>query len=241
MKVRRKTVLWSIIAVCVAVPTAIHLKARASDHADTPAIAATPGVDLTDVYCFPSPSNPSNVVLVMNVHPLIPSGQGPSTVFDPKVLYQIKIDNVGDFKEHLTLQARFFGTGANQQVQIAGPEVPTRTGIQTVWEKPDPVIGTINIPFTTSTGIKVFAGAREDPFFFDLEQFFKILPDRATPLTGTVVANPDQPQATSFRPVGQAQDFLKGYNVLSIVFEMPKSLIQGASTSKIGIWATTSK
>ena len=49
-------------------------QARGSDHADTPQIAAAPGTDLTDVFVFPSTSNPNNVVLAMTVHPLIPTG-----------------------------------------------------------------------------------------------------------------------------------------------------------------------
>jgi hypothetical protein len=227
--------------LAIAAGAAIHFEARASDHADTPAIAATPGVDLTDVFLFPSPVNPNNVVLVMNVHPLIPSGQGLSTVFDPNVLYQFKIDNTGDFKEDLVIQAKFSGTGANQKVQIAGPVKPERIGTQAVFERPDPVVGTINTTFTTSNGMTVFAGAREDPFFFDLNQFFTILPDRETPINGIPVANPDAPQATSFRAPGQAQDFLRGLNVLSIVVELPKSMLRGATTSKIGLWCTTSK
>jgi hypothetical protein len=235
------------------IPAFMHLRARGSDHADTPTIAATPGADLTDVYIFPSPTgDATKVVLVMNVHPLIPSGQGPSVVFDPNVLYQFKIDNVGDFKEHLVIQAKFTGTDANQQVQIAGPVKPSMTGTQSVFETPDSVVGKINdLNFTTSNGMHVFAGAREDPFFFDLNQFFTILPDRASPLgstfnntsgatVSTAPADPDLPQAASWRPVGQAQDFLKGLDVLSIVVELPRALLTAGGDGKIRVWCTTS-
>ena len=86
-----------------------------------------------------------------------------------------------------------------------------------------------------------FAGAREDPFFFDLNQFFAILPDRATPLTGKAVSNPDTPQVASFRPPGAAKDFLAGYNVLSVVVELPKSMLAPGANKKIHVWCTTSK
>jgi len=41
-------------------------------------------------------------------------------------------------------------------------------------------------------------------------------------------ANPNQPMATSWRPAGAAVDFLSngGFNVLSIVVELPKSMLR---------------
>jgi len=233
------------------VPLLMHSRARGSDHADTPAIAAMPGVDLSDVFIFPSPTNSNNVVLAMCVHPLIPPGGGPSVVFDPNVLYQFKIDNTGDSVEDLVIQAKFTGTGPSQQVSISFGK-PLMLGTVTEQLAPDSVIGTINTPFTTSNGLKVFAGAREDPFFFDLAQFLTILPDRASPLgptftntsgnaVSTTPSDPDQPMAGTFRPAGQARDFLKGFNVLAIVVEVPKFDITGGGSGKIRVWCTTSK
>lgn len=246
---RKKVGLTAAFLGIMTVPGFMLLKARGSDHADTPAIAAAPGTDLTDVYIFPSPTDSTKVVLVMNVHPLIASGVT-NTVFDPDVLYQFKIANIGDPKlpvENLVLQAKFTGTGTNQTVQIAGPIKPSMTGTKSVFETPDSVTGTINTVFTTSTGIKVFAGTREDPFFFDLEQFFNILPDRGTtlptPLGRTAPANPNQPQTTTFNPPGTAVDALKGFNLLTIVLEMPRTLLTqgGDGSGKIRLWCTTSK
>lgn len=243
----------ALIAVALAaVPIIFLTRARGSDHADTPAIAKLPGTDLTDVFIFPSPTTPANVVLAMCVHPLIPSVTTMAAPqFDPNVLYQFKIDNTGDFVEDKVIQARFVGTGANQKVQFSFG-APTKVGVVTQQVTPDSVVGTYNTSFTTSTGIKVFAGPREDPFFFDLAQFLTILPDRASPLTdtfkntsGTTVsthpADPDMPMAGTFRPVGQAADFLKGLNVLSIVVEMPKSQLMGGNNGKINVWCTTSR
>lgn len=199
-------------------------KANASDHADTPEIAQNPGFDITDVYCFPSPTNSSNVVLVMNVHPLITPAEKNNVSFDPNVLYQFKVDTNGDAIEDKVIQARFSGTGASQVVTIAGPSAPGVTGATSTLISAHSKTGTINTTFSPTNGMKVFAGVREDPFFFDLERFFQILPDRATPITGVPVANPNDPQATTWRAPGQAVDFLSngGYNVLSIVVEMPK-------------------
>ena len=154
--------------------------ARGSDHADTPQIAASPGTDITDVFVFPSATNSNNVVLAMCVSPLIPTGG--TRAFDPTVLYQFKIDNTGDKVEDLVIQARFEGTGTSQKVIIAGPSAPSRTGTMSDALIPLTVTGTFNSTFSPNSGMQVFAGVREDPFFFDLEQFFTIFPDRATPI-----------------------------------------------------------
>lgn len=201
-------------------------KAISSDHADTREVVSRPGSDISDVYMFPSKENPDNYVLIMNVNPLIAAGGGPGASFDPNVLYQFKLDLNGDGREDRVIQATFTGTGASQKVRIAGPALPKEVGTSNTLMTPYATQGTINTTFSPTTGMKVFAGAREDSFFFDLEQFFTILPDRGVPpgLT-TPPANPNQPMATTWRAPGAAVDFLSngGFNVLSIVIELPKA------------------
>lgn len=243
MALSRKVLALLLSAVAIT-PTAIFAVARGSDHADTPTIAKTPGADLTDVLIFPSPNDANNVVLVMNVHPLIPGGQSGGAFFDPSVLYQFKIDNTGDNVEDLVIQAKFTGTGASQAAVIYGPAKPRRVGTKSELLPTASATGTINNVFS-GNGATVYAGAREDSFFFDLNQFFNILPDRATPLTGKNIANPNAPQTTSFNGFPgtgtAASDFLAGYDLLSIVVELPKAQLIGAGTGKIGLWCTTSR
>ncbi|RYX80303.1 DUF4331 domain-containing protein [bacterium] len=216
-----------------------------SDHAGTVVTAQTrPGTDLSDLHIFPG-SDPNNVVLSMSVHPLIPAGTAPSAVsFDQDVLYQFKIDNTGDNIEDLVIQARFQGTGANQKVFISGPTKPTRIGTVTQFQTPYAITGTLNQTFSPKAGIKVFAGLRSDPFFIDLDQLFTILPDRKDPLLPTPATPAGQantPKATSWRPPGEAKDFLANYNVLGLVIELPKSALAiRAGGSKIRVWETTS-
>lgn len=226
IKLTRKFALMGLAALVA--PAILIGVGRASDHADTPDIAANPGTDISDVFAFPSSDNPNNVVLAMNVHPLIGPGQGNTVSFDPNVLYQFKIDTYGDGLEDKVIQVRFSGTGASQKVTVSGPIKPDVVGTTTTLTNPYSVTGSINQTFSPATGIKVFCGPREDPFFFDLEQFLKIFPDRATPLTGKPIADPNTPKDTGFRPAGQAKDFLSvnQLNVLSIVVELPRSLLQ---------------
>jgi hypothetical protein len=245
---KKWALLVGVAAVTPAVVFSIATTSRGSDHADTPTIAMTPGADLTDVFVFPSPNDPSKVVLAMDVHPLIPTGMAGSVSFDPDVLYQFKIDNVGDSKEHLVIQAKFTGTGPNQVAAIAGPLPPANTGTQNLLlVQQGLTLGTINQTFSPQPNITAFCGAREDPFFFDLNQFFKILPDRASPLTGKADPTPDTPKDTSFNPKvasggrPAASDGLAGFNVLSIVVELPRAMLVGNGSGKIGVWCTTSK
>lgn len=241
---------FAFIAIAaIAAPAVLLGTSRASDHADTPEIASNPGTDLTDVYVFPSATNKNNVVLSMSLHPLIGPGDGQKTAFDPNVLYQFKIDSTGDGIEDAVIQARFNGSNpATQTISISKPVAPSMRGTVNQQLAMLPVSGTINTTFTPGANMKVFAGGREDAFFFDLERFFEIFPDRATPLTGVPVSNPNTPQKTSWRPAGEAKDFLSNgqYNVLSIVVEVPRTMLltrAGGPVSKtgvIGVWCTTS-
>ncbi len=228
-----------LVAVGLLVPALTTAQAWGSDHADTAENVNRAGADLNDLYIFPSPENPNNVVLAMDVWGLIPAGQTRS--FDPRVLYQFKIDTTGDSVEDLVIQAKFEGTGPRQRVRIAGPIRPDRRGTQSVFMDPLPILGRVNQPFAPSptAGLRVFAGVREDPFFLDLEQFYAILPDRMTPLTLRQVNLPDPntPKAPGWRLPGAARDFFNNLNTLAIVVELPRAQLGGGV---IRVWITAS-
>ena len=225
---------------------------RASDHADTAENYNRIGADLTDVFIFPSATDPTHVVLAMDVHGLIPTGQGPATSFDTRVLYQFKIDVNGDNVEDYVIQAKFNGSGPNQQVLVAGPIKPPTTGTTSYFARRLPTTGTINQTFSPAPGVTAFAGAREDPFFFDLSRFYQIFPDRMTPLTGQQVnyPNPNAPHLLTFRgfppnnfggDTSPSMDYLAGLNVLSLVVDLPRaSLSNNGTIGVIHVWATTS-
>ncbi|HEX5269306.1 MAG TPA: DUF4331 family protein, partial [Gemmataceae bacterium] len=178
-----------------------------SDVPNTPALSAKPGDDLTDTYLFPDPSNPNNVVVIMDVHPFIPPGQAGQEEFDPNLLYQMQFSTQDNGVEDLAIQFKFNGSDpATQQVQVAGPVLPERTGTSAYFEQPDQVTGTLNQTFTTGNGVKVFAGVAEDPFFFDLNQFLTILPDRANPFGPTFVNTHGQQVSTTPADPDQLMD-----------------------------------
>lgn len=209
----------------------------ASDHQDTPEVELNPTMDINDVYAFPG-SSADRVVLIMTTSsPLA----GQTASFDSNLLYQLKIDNTGDAVEDLVFQITFnSGIGPAQQVRVVGPVGPSRQGAQSLLVNSSAAVeGAVGTPLGSATGVQVFAGLRADPFFIDLEQFFRILPDRR-PSTGAL-SGPATATASSFRSPGV--DLLRPFNALAIVIEVPKSqlLTNTAPEAKFGVWATTSR
>jgi hypothetical protein len=236
---------------------------RGSDHQDSPTMLKKPAADITDLYVFPGSKDPARVVLMMNVHPLITPAATSGAFFDPGVLYQFKIAHgpAGTTsKEDLVVQVLASGTGANQKLTVYGPAKPNVTGTHS---KLVAKSGTFAFNDTDvkrfENGIRPFAGPRADPFFFDLFQFFKILPDRnySSPRTGNKLGTTTPTfngyaagatsgangYACSTAPSVNAltQAAPPGFNVLSIVIGLPRKLLmpEGAS-SIVHVWGTTS-
>jgi hypothetical protein len=193
----------------------------AADHIDSPAVT-NQSTDITDVYVFRG-QNTSNLVFVANTQGLLsPSATG-AAKFDEKTLLEFNIDNNGDNVEDLVLQAIVM----NNKMRVYGPYKPAETGKRSTVD-PDQFTGQVDVTMYGETakisdqnGIKIFAGPRDDPFFFDLGQFQKIL-------AGT---------ATGFNNPGT--DTFKGTNVLSVVIEVPKSRV--GSGNSVNVWLETKK
>lgn len=215
--------------------------ALASDHQDSPNVELNPRQDLTDVYAFPSPTA-GRIVLVMNTRAFLTPAQTPGASFDANQLYQFKIDNSGDAREDKVIQISFNGTGTAQTVEVRGPVTPPVPGAMgnTLAPESAAVTGVINATLGTAGGMQVFAGARDDGFFLDLEQFFRIIPDRK-PVSGALSQLPNTPTASAFRPAGQAVNYLTGFNVLAIVVELPIADLTAGGGTRLGIWGTISR
>ena len=261
MKIQR--LLGSAAAVAVVASAALLYNvfpAHGSDHQDSPTMVSRPGADITDVFVFPSPANSANVVLAMDVHPLIAPGAGPTTYFDPQVMYQLKISHAASGVEDQVIQFKATGSGSAgdpQTIAVYGPAAPTTTGVNSTYLPTAAGTVAYNASAALSNGVQVFAGPRADPFYFDLFQFFKIIPDRNQAYHPPTSPTDNVPAGTSGSFNGftaayntannsscstaQASDALSSnkFNVLSLVVEVPKSLLQGAS-STIHVYATTS-
>lgn len=239
-RTRRSLLAGSVLAAVAIALAATVSVSRASDHQDTPEVELSPRMDINDVYVFPGSSADRTTLILTTSSPITP-GQSATAAFDPNLLYQIKIDNSGDGVEDRVFQVTFNGTGTNQRVSVRGPVRPNETGMANTLVTTGPVVsGAINATLGTASGTQVFAGLRDDPFFIDLEQFFRIIPDRK-PATGALSQIPDTPTATAFRPAGSAVDFLRGLNTLALVIELPTSQLTAGGTPKLGVWATISR
>lgn len=250
----RSGALGGGFAVVALVLTAIlynALPVRGSDHQDSPTVVARPAADITDVFVYPAGDNANNVVLQMDVDPLLTPATASQAALDPAVLYQFKISHgAAAGPEDMAIQVQAGSAGTAQTVNVYGPFTLAAAGTVSAL---GPSSG--SVPFNSTTaatlanGMRVFVGPRSDPFFFDLFQFFSFLPDRNYQTAG---AAPKAPFSFKFpAPAGAFASCVAGtpvdalsqnsFNVLSIVIEAPKSLIAPASGSQlVHVWATTS-
>jgi Domain of unknown function (DUF4331) len=220
MKLPNKLKTLGLTLALAATATGAYL--IAADHIDAPGVTVDGkgiGSDITDVYAF---ANGNNMVLVVNTQGLLSPAATAAASFDEEVMLEINIDNSAtkDNVEDLVIQATFEGG----KVRVYGPVAPITTGLTStlvsnlsveanITTGSTPIIGEAN-------GIKVFAGPRDDPFFFDLAQYKLVI-------AGT---------ASSFNAEGA--DTFAGTNVMSLVIELPKSQL-GSGT--INIWATSNR
>ena len=235
--ITRRSLRFGALAVVAVATIVVTQRILASDHQDTPETELNPRMDINDVYAFPG-SSADRIALIMTTSSPI---AGQTASFDPNLLYQIKVDNTGDAVEDLVFQVTFDeGTGANQKYTIRGPVAPMMTGTKaTLISSGNVVTGNVGSIAGSATGTQTFTGLKADPFVIDLEQFFNILPDRR-PSTGPL-STPSTPTAMTFRNPGI--DFLKPFNALSIVIELPKNQLLSSTdaAAKIGVWGTISR
>lgn len=191
-----------------------------ADHIDAPAVENTTA-DIADFYAFQSEENSSNMVFATTLQGLLsPSATGAAT-FDENVLIEINIDNDGDAVEDLVIHL----IPRDGKMYAFGPYAPTSTGANSSIDDTQESISADITAYgedakvASENGTKLFAGPRDDPFFFDLGAYTAIL-------GGT---------ATGFSDPGT--DTFAGTNVLAVVIEVAKSKLGSAAT--INTWVET--
>jgi hypothetical protein len=204
--------------------------ARAADHGDAPNVAGDQGADIADIYAFLDPNDNDLVTLAMTFRGFITPGEAVNfTNFDPNVLYRFEIENTGDAKADLFIDVTFSPRTAADKPQIATIKLPggkknTFTAPTTVSNEtataPDSVITSTHGHFS------FFAGAVDDPFFFDVPAFARFI---ASVQAGS-------PDASVF---SRGRDTFAGYNILAIVLSVPKGVLQGKKNNVIGVDGVT--
>jgi hypothetical protein len=194
----------------------------AADHIDAPSVT-NQSTDITDLYAFQG-ADPNALVFAINTQGLMSPSATATAKFDENTLMEINIDNNNDNVEDLVIQCKY--DVASNSIKVYGPIAPSMKGTRSKLEG-NPTASVTVTPYgsapviATRNGITVFAGPRDDPFFFDLDQYKKIL-------AGT---------ATSFNNPGT--DTFAGTNVMSVVLEVQKNMLN--STGKLNIWLETKK
>jgi hypothetical protein len=256
------------VAVGVVAAALVGAPASASSHREAPLIARDPSADITDLYAFVSPDAPDTVTIIADYTGFQEPSGGPNYFdFDPTALYWIKVDNTGDGVEDVTYAFRFSSAVANPDsflysgygpISDATPANVSQTLAVTRNDEslgeglvvPPPNIGPRTTPKygdIAATGIntlkgdagKVFAGQRDDPFFADLGAVFDLGGLRPFNAAHLIPLKTDK-----------GQDDLAGYNVNSIVIQVPRSQLTNdgqdvsaadAPNAVVGIWAGASR
>lgn len=241
---RRAAALALLVAVPIAATVTIASlatapKALAADHLDGPAATMDPTADITDVYGFMSGTN---TVLVLNVAPIATG----ASKFSDKIQYVLHTESTDAF-----------GAPGQQQDIIATFDADQKISL---WIGNDVYLtgdASATAGLTSADGkVKVFAGLRDDPFFFNLDGFNDVatLVTAAAPgltfdpagcpaidmATSGVVVNKLKTDPKSTPPGGAPKDFFANLNVLSIVIQVDKTLLNKGGPL-LAVWGSTNK
>ena len=180
-------------------------------HNDAPNL--DPRTDITDLYIFQNPGDPTRSILILNVNPEAPTR---ANAFDSQASYEFKIDMNGDFEAEIAFHALFTNMDDRQQtasVYRVTDEAARGTGpVGEAIIQQAPVSLTHEARITTEGPYRFFAGLRSEPFFADPTGFFNNLQ-------------------------WSGQDFWAGKNVFSIVLDVPNSAL--GPQPQIGVWGRT--
>jgi Domain of unknown function (DUF4331) len=239
---------WLVLAALLFAPA----PAGAADHLDSPRVKAAPEADITDVYAWMS-GDKAKTYLVMNVSPMASAGSKFSDqiqyVFhlnsqeaygekDPSKIKHVNIICTFDFAQKVScwLGPASMG-GISAPTDFVNGDASATAGLVSQMGK-----------------MKVFAGLRDDPFFFNLDGFKAAAKQVETAAGAAGFGNivdasgcPHLPADAAAAVAGQlshapgggaAVDFFAHLNVLSIVLAVDTA--EAAPGGKIlGVWAST--
>jgi len=179
-------------------------------------------LDLTDVFAFAAPEDPSKTVLIIDSNPtsapppIAAQDKGPA--FYPGAVYRINIDTDGDAEADIAFTFVFSDYVNGRQTATAwyatGPDARQPEPAGRVLAESIAVSFDGTVEPVKAGSIRLFAGLRSDPFFADVEGA----------LHGLVWTGHD--------------DFADN-NVDSIALEIPSNMLGTGPT--IGVWASISR
>jgi hypothetical protein len=247
---KQKYVVCSLLLASALVGAALGShRAQASDHDDGSQAMANKNTNLTDLLVYNEKDQNSNVttndlIFQMNVNPR--SVAKTDYAFSTNAAYDFHVTRVGGptadsatptGADNVMLRFQFGAPGPNGQQAITstlvrdGASTTANAGLTTPYASSNlPNNNAVSLAGNTMT---VFAGLREDTFFFDVDQFLKIRDVAIKRAGGDKQAQP------VFRNPGV--DFTAGYNVLSIIARVPREALQSsAAETTFDVWETIS-
>lgn len=218
-----------------AVSVAVSVAVMSADHAESPGADADPAGDLADIFIFPSPEAANKMVgaITFGGRPAPRSRIDGSFYCDTNVLYTLNIDranaagafdNVPDIKVFV----RF----ARSNPDTCGVQLENVPGAGGTFS------GSIEQVFSSPSGIRAFAGLRNDPFFFDAEGYNAMVASFAAPGQS---GDPVGAFGLGTRP---RRDSFAFRNVSAVVFEMDLNTLApsvGGARPQIRVWGTTAR
>jgi hypothetical protein len=189
--------------------TGLGTHAVAADHAEAPGTQADFAADIADIYAWHNGSGQIVVALTFAGG----SAAGVPATYDADVLYAVHVDTTLDGIAEHDIYFRF---GSN----LAGGWGIQAEGIPGA----DPLVsGPVETSIDTelTSTLKLWAGLRDDPFFFDVQGFGDTL------AKGTLLFDP-------------TRDGFAGKNVTAIVFTMDQATALGSDPT-MKVWATTGR
>ena len=198
-------------AVILAVGLA-PLGVSAADHLDSPTVSANGATDLTDVYAYSS-NDSTKTIIVANVNP--GAGALPNSGDDLRD---------GRPVQHHRRHQRQRNPGRDLSRPVHRPTTSGGPQGLTVWR--NGVLwgsGVTGQTIVLKTGLKIWAGLRDDPFFFDLDAF-----------KGSILGANNGRTLCDDKKV----NFFKGLNVSAIVLLLPNSEL-GGNGRTVGVSANT--
>lgn len=228
----------SVSALIIAVVLTPLSTVRAADHAESTSVSSDVGADIADVFAFLDPKDNSKVILALTFEGFIVPGQaGNLGYFPPDILYRFEIENNGDAVADRYIDVSFSPQTSRSAPQTAKVIMSNRKGNRNPpffvnFTAPTTVGNTSRTPppFVVTTDpisqIRFFAGLTDDPFYFDSVGFGRF--------TASVLAGTPNPST-----LNRARDVFAGYNVHSIVLEVPAHFLRGSADNMIGVNSVT--
>lgn len=207
---------------------------QAADHLDSPAAASSPAADITDVYAWMN-NGGTHLNLVMDVVPIADT----SSAFSDAIQYVFHVDSGSQFGSTTKT------TDVIVQFDAAGDAQ--------VWVGNSAYLGgDVSDPAGLGDDtLRVFAGLRNDPFYFNFEGFNDAVGFTVANAGGLTFDSYGCPDTTGVglsqivarlqgtnNGADAAEDFFAGLNVLSIVVQVDVSLVNGGGDT-LAVWGST--